>query len=93
MWVNKDGVNKFIFEPEYDDYVSQGYTKGMSVSNESRRKRSESGKKAKHRSGHVYVYKGDTCISINSSELDTYISDGWTKGNLFLRGIKKCKKE
>ena len=93
FWINKDGINKLVFEAEYNFYREQGYIRGMAISEESAKKRSEACKKAKHRNGFTYVYKEDICIRIDNSELQSYIADGWEKGNLFLRGIKKCKKE
>lgn len=93
FWIHRDGINKLIFPSEYNDYASQGYVKGMYVSEKSKQTRSESCKQAKHRCGHVYLYKEDLCISIDSSDLDNYLSDGWSKGNLALRGIKKCRKK
>lgn len=90
-WIHKDNLNKFIYSSELLNYVSQGWETGRIDSAETTNKRKTSQKRAKHSSGYAYVYKGEECIKVDNSLLDQYLSDGWKRGNLHLRGIRKSK--
>lgn len=90
-WIHKDTLNKFIYSSELLDYISQGWEVGRIDSEETTNKKRASQRKAKHASGYAYVYKGDECIKVDNSLLDQYLSTGWERGNLHLRGIKKSK--
>lgn len=37
------------------------------------------------RKGTCWIFKYDTCKSIDINELDKYLLDGWTKGRKFLK--------
>ena len=68
--VNKDGINKFVFEYEVDYYIQLGYNKGRCRTN---------GRVIKNNS--LYVFKNDTVKLIYKDEKDKYLNLGWKLGN------------
>lgn len=91
LWINKDGINKFIYEPELSKYIELGFVLGRVDSVATKQKRVASAKAVKRDSGYKFVYKDSITKKIRKDELESYLNDGWLQGNLNLRNISHKK--
>lgn len=92
--INNGIIEKFVKNPE--DYISIGWHLGkLPVSDDSRRRMSESAKNRKCNTvGKKKIHKGDVGKFVSVEELQLYLDDGWELGvsekrKDFLRNINK----
>ena len=92
--INNGIIEKSVRDPE--KYLNNGWTLGkLPVSDEARKKMSESAKKRKCNTvGKKKIHKGDVGKFVSVEELQKYLNDGWELGvsekrKEFLRNVNK----
>lgn len=92
--INNGFIEKSVRDPE--KYLNNGWTLGkLPVSDEARKKMSESAKKRKCNTvGKKKIHKGDVGKFVSIEELQKYLNDGWELGvsekrKEFLRNVNK----
>ena len=75
-WINNGKENKFVKPDELSSLLNEGWTLGklVNLSEEIRKKQSESGK------GKCWVSKGLDSKRINPDDLEEYLNTGWILG-------------
>lgn len=77
IWVNKEGVEKWIHKSDLDLYVSKGYQLGRDIKN---MKLTTQGK--------VRMYKGTQTKFIRPEDVASYTSQGWKHGRANRRHVQ-----
>lgn len=84
--INKNGVRKFVYSDEVDNYLDSGWYKG-------------SGKASTRKGNVLWVKKNGEELQIETRELDLYLKDGWgygrvitTKGTIAINKDSKMKR-
>lgn len=70
IWVHKEGTSTTIHPDQVEEYLAQGWTRGML------RKSPASNK------GKICINNGEVCKYISSEEVNLYLDQGWIKGRL-----------
>ena len=80
VWVFKDTVNKLIIKEDLEQYLVNGWSRGMYTSEEGKKAKFLANTRNKGSTGKVWVNNTIENKMVDKSQLDIFLAEGWQKG-------------
>jgi hypothetical protein len=91
VWINNSVVGKLVEKEELEDYLNNGWIKGMMSSEEIKTKKRKAFACYLHAKGKIWVNNRAKNKLIEPEELKTHLSEGWERGMTNETGNKISK--